>query len=78
MSELKENDYLVGVKTVNDDTYQIKVDKSGQANPSTVLKQSMLRYNSELNFKALIPFKLKIFSLPFNHICFESTHICHI
>ena len=59
---LYARDYIVGNlipnRTKND--YRIKVETSGQANPSTILKQSMLRYNSELNFKALIPFKLRI------------------
>jgi len=56
-------DYLVGTLIPNrgdGNDYKIKVDTSGQANPSSILRQSMLKYNSELNFKALIPFKLKI------------------
>lgn len=59
---LYARDYLIGTlipgRSSND--YKIKIDTTGQANPSSILKQSMLRYNSELNFKALIPFKLKI------------------
>jgi len=59
---LYARDYLIGnlIPGRDDNEYRIKIETSGQANPSTVLKQSMLRYNSELNFKALIPFKLKI------------------
>ena len=56
-------DYLVGTLIPNrgdGNDYKIKVDTSGQANPNSILRQSMLKYNSELNFKALIPFKLKI------------------
>jgi hypothetical protein len=60
---LYARDYLIGnlIPGRGDgNDYRIKIETSGQANPSTILKQSMLRYNSELNFKALIPFKLKI------------------
>ena len=59
---LYARDYLIGnlIPGRDDNEYRIKIETSGQANPSTILKQSMLRYNSELNFKALIPFKLRI------------------
>lgn len=60
---LYARDYLIGnlIPGRGDgNDYRIKIETSGQANPSTILKQSMLKYNSELNFKALIPFKLKI------------------
>jgi hypothetical protein len=60
---LYARDYLIGnlIPGRGDgNDYRIKVETSGQANPSTILKQSMLKYNSELNFKALIPFKLRI------------------
>jgi hypothetical protein len=42
----------------NDD-YAIFTNNSGTV-PSTFLKQFMLKYNGELNFKALLPFKLNI------------------
>ena len=59
---LYARDYIVGnlIPNRTENDYRIKVETSGQANPSTILKQSMLKYNSELNFKALIPFKLRI------------------
>ena len=58
-------DNIVGTKiettsqgvTVTD--FSISTDNSGTV-PSTFLKQFMLKYNGELNFKALIPFKLTI------------------
>jgi hypothetical protein len=60
---LYARDYLIGTLIPgrgDGNDYKIKIDTSGQANPNSILKQSMLKYNSELNFKALIPFKLKI------------------
>ena len=62
---LYARDYLIGtlIQGRSNKDYKIKVDTSGQANPSSILRQSMLKYNSELNFKALIPFKLKIDNL---------------
>ena len=59
---LYARDYLIGnpIPGRGNNNFRIKVDTSGQANPSSILRQSMLKYNSELNFKALIPFKLKI------------------
>jgi hypothetical protein len=59
---LYARDYIIGnlIPNRSENDYGIKVETSGQANPSTILKQSMLKYNSELNFKALIPFKLRI------------------
>lgn len=52
---LYARDYLIG----RDNTYSVI---PGQDNGSghTLLKQALLRYDGELNFKALIPFKLRI------------------
>jgi hypothetical protein len=50
-------DNIVGADTSDD--FSISTNNSGTV-PSTFLKQFMLKYNGELNFKALIPFKLTI------------------
>ena len=50
-------DNIVGADS-NDD-YAISTNTSGTV-PYTFLKQFMLKYNGELNFKALLPFKLNI------------------
>jgi hypothetical protein len=55
-------DFLLYVKdnvVGTGDDFSISTDNSGTV-PSTFLKQFMLRYNGELNFKALLPFKLTI------------------
>ena len=49
-------DYVVGDP---DDKFAIETQNNGNI-PTTFLKQFMLKYNGELNFKALIPFKLTI------------------
>jgi hypothetical protein len=56
---------MIGVPTTNASSrvpqkeYAIQ-PSSQQSPPYTFLKQFMLKYNGEINFKALIPFKLKI------------------
>ena len=49
-------DYVIGDSTKN---FEIQTETHGTI-PYTFLKQFLLRFNGELNFKALIPFKLKI------------------
>jgi predicted DNA binding CopG/RHH family protein len=49
-------DYIIGNP---DDNYKIQTETNGTT-PYTFLKQFLLRFDGELNFKALIPFKLKI------------------
>ena len=50
-------DNIVGAKL--EDSYSISTSNTGTV-PSTFLKQFMLNYNGDMNFKALIPFKLTI------------------
>jgi hypothetical protein len=50
-------DNIVGADS--SDNYAISTNTSGTV-PYTFLKQFMLKYNGELNFKALLPFKLNI------------------
>jgi hypothetical protein len=50
-------DNVVGASA--DDNYAISTSNSGTV-PYSFLKQFMLKYNGELNFKALLPFKLNI------------------
>ena len=54
-------DFLVYVRNyvIGDQNFAIETDSAGNI-PYTFLKQFMMKYNGELNFKALIPFKLKI------------------
>ena len=49
-------DYIIGNPEKN---YEIETQTNGTI-PYTFLKQFLLRFDGELNFKALIPFKLKI------------------
>jgi hypothetical protein len=49
-------DYVIGDSTKN---FEIQTETNGTI-PYTFLKQFLLRFDGELNFKALIPFKLKI------------------
>ena len=51
--------YLIGYTTQSDISGTIKVADNGE-DPHTLLKQALLRYDGEMNFKALIPFKLRI------------------
>jgi len=51
--------YLIGYTSQSDRNGTIKVADSGE-DPHTLLKQALLRYDGEMNFKALIPFKLRI------------------
>jgi len=51
--------YLIGYTSQSDISGTIKVSDSGE-DPHTLLKQALLRYDGEMNFKALIPFKLRI------------------
>lgn len=51
--------YLIGYTTQRDTKGTVKVADSGE-DPHTLLKQALLRYDGEMNFKALIPFKLRI------------------
>ena len=55
-------DFLVYVRNYvigDQENFAIETDSAGNI-PYTFLKQFMMKYNGELNFKALIPFKLKI------------------
>jgi hypothetical protein len=51
--------YLIGYTSQSDISGTIKVADNGE-DPHTLLKQALLRYDGEMNFKALIPFKLRI------------------
>jgi len=49
-------DYVVG----KDGITILPTDSSNGGDPYTLLKQALLKYDGEMNFKALIPFKLRI------------------
>ena len=51
--------YLIGYTRPGDINGTITTVESGE-DPHTLLKQALLRYDGEMNFKALIPFKLRI------------------
>lgn len=51
--------YLIGYTKTGDLYGTIQVADDGN-NPHTLLKQALLRYDGEMSFKALIPFKLRI------------------
>jgi len=51
--------YLIGY-TRTGDLYGTIATVEDKEDPHTLLKQALLRYDGEMNFKALIPFKLRI------------------
>ena len=65
---LYARDYIVGPSKTNLNAYgesegndfPIYTPDGNSTPPDTILKQSLLRFDSEVNFKALIPFKLRI------------------
>jgi hypothetical protein len=52
--------YIIGPDLDNGGNRQISTVETNGNDPHTILKQVLLRYDGEINFKALIPFKLKI------------------
>jgi len=51
-------DYIVGQDKLKQ--FPIYTPEGNYAPPTTILKQSILRFDNDVNFKALIPFKLRI------------------
>lgn len=52
--------FIVGTKKESDQFRTVSTIDSNGSDPHTLLKQALLRYDGEMNFKALIPFKLRI------------------